>query len=107
MLDGAIVPCTPTLPWLSPSQNAPSGLLGPGSTRIGCLRPARRASCRMDCGTFQVGFSSLVVIVKDPVGVGQSARPTATGSPVIVRLRWNSIRCGMLITRGDEVRADG
>src|SRR5688572_7835582 len=82
MLVGALVPCTPTLPTLRPSQYAPSGLLGPGGTLSGSERPARRASSRIDSGTSHVGLTSFVAIENSPSGVCQSRRPTATGYAV-------------------------
>ena len=58
---------------LNPSQNAPSGLFGPGPTFSGSVRPSRRASSRIDRGTSHVGCVSLTVTVKAPIGVAQIA----------------------------------
>src|SRR5688572_6195998 len=99
MLDGALVPWTPTPPMLKPSQYAPSGLLGPGGTFSGSQRPARRASSRIDSGTSQVGLASFAAIENSPSGVRQSLRPTATGYAVTPELAVaNSMRCGTLTT---------
>src|SRR5688500_1405298 len=100
MLVGALVPCTPTLPTLRPSQYAPSGLLGPGGTLSGSHRPARRASSRIESGTSHVGLTSFAAIENSPSGVFQSRRPTATGyalRPELVVAK--SIRCGTLTIR--------
>src|SRR2546421_11242098 len=82
-------PCVPnrptahgvSVPWIeyrsyeSRMRYAPSGLSGPGGTtgRGGFM------VLRIDCGTTQVGFSSLVTIQNERIGLGVSSVPMPIG----------------------------
>lgn len=52
----------------------------PGGTLSGYARPLRRPSARIDSGASHVGLRFVSNTAKGPVGVLQSARPTATGN---------------------------
>ena len=61
----------------SPIQRVPSGFPGPGG--IGTAPCAHGASG----GGTQVGFSTLLMMVKWPSGVGYAGCPTATGKETV------------------------